>query len=220
MKYLIAIILLVFISIESNSQDSTKLDYQRIYYCEEIEDISDFLREFLSCTNPQELQKYIVFPDFKASHKCGGTYDIRGIRPFDSTKIYMTDLEIKEMLDKEGCTNPLHYLQIKFGENKVWRDSLNRNNIKNYGNLQVYCFVSEEYRLKYLQWFINEYHFPIDTDSLNFRNARITDKQFSPKQNWEIQVLSLIISYFGYHSIEIYKLNGEYKVKGVYVGHD
>lgn len=105
MKYLITIFLLVFNVIESNSQDSTKLDYQRIYYCEEIDGISDFIREFLSCTNPQELQKYIVFPDFNASHRCGGTYDIRGIRPYDSTKIYKSDIEIKEMLKKNGCTN-------------------------------------------------------------------------------------------------------------------
>ena len=112
-------------------------------------------------------------------------------------------------------------MQIKFGENNAWRDSLNRDNIKNYEDLQVYCFGSKENRLKYLQWFINEYHFPIDTDSFNFRDARITETQLIPiRKNTRTMVFSLIIGYFGYHSFVLYKLNGEYKVRNVIVGHD
>ena len=218
MKYLTIIVLFVVITTKMNCQDSIKIhDYQPINYELEFDNINKFIEDFLSCSNPYELQEHIIFRDFKASHKCGGTYDIRGVQPFDSTKIYKTDFEIKEMLNENGCTNPLHFSQIRLIENKQFRDSLQINNV----SLEEYCFSNEKNRFKYLSWFIYEYKFPVDLTSLDFENSKITNNQFYIKrENRQELISSIILSHYGYYSIELYKIRGEYKVKGLYVGHD
>ena len=231
----------VILGLNSYCQDDNISGNEKIDFNEEIDEISDFLKTFWSISDPIELKDYIIFPDFRASHRCFGTYDL-GYVKFDSTKVYRTEIEIKEALDKEGCINPLHFCQIMIGENKELRDSLNQegfsmmefyyckdeNQIKRDSlfqyklSIEEYCFSKKANQMKYLKWFFNEYDLPIDTGNLNFNNINKFDMEFwtKRKNSNNLKVLSLIITQYGFCDIEIYKLDGKYKVKGIYRSSD
>lgn len=216
MRHRFWILALILISLKSYTQDLNLANVESINAKEELDEIKAFLQDFISCSSPQELHNHIVFPNFQASHYCGGTYSIRGLRPYDSTKTYLSDQEIKTLLEDKGCSNPIHFAQIKFRENKQLRDSLQKNGL----SLEAYCFSSKDNQIDYLSWFIEEYQLPVNYSSWDFENVKITENQIYSKHKSKVQYGSMILSGFGYHSIEIYKMNGEFKVKGIYVGYD
>ena len=210
-NYLIIIISFSIIGFHCNSQDSLEINYQRIDYCQEIEEISAFIKDFGSITNPIELKKHVIFPYFNIAHPWhilnSKTLPL-GPADTNITFEFGTFNVIKEGLIQSGCDDPLHVYLVKADLDKKWKDSI----LLKYPSIENFFFSIEKNQLDYLSYLINRYNFPIDFSIENIDYALKGEVKFNINNN---EVPGFKIYGFGFGKIFIYKKNGEYKVRSV-----
>ncbi len=213
LKNIFIIILFLTSGFICTSQDTTELNYQRIDFCEEQDEICAFIEKFGSISDPYELRKEVIFPDFCADHICLITHmlPLPALNSNDTNKTHYSDKEIEKYLRKRNCSNTLHFYKMKAEYNIEWKDSI----LQNHSSIETYFFKKEENQIKYLESVISEYGLPIDFSSVNIKHALKSEISFclNEENNQSRRIPGLRISKYGFQIIEIYKINNEYKVK-------
>ncbi|MBM3435531.1 MAG: hypothetical protein FJY07_04840 [Bacteroidetes bacterium] len=208
-KHLI-IILFSIIGFYCSSQDTLEINYHRIDYCEEMEEICAFVKEFGSITNPVELSKHVVFPYFTIAHPWH-VLNSKILPPVSADTNITFELSfdvIKEGLRQSGCNDPLHVYLHKASLDKEWKDSI----LLKHPSIENFFFSIEKNQIDYLSYLINRYNFPINFSIENIHYALKGEVNLNINN---IEVPGFKIYGFGFGWIFIYKKDGEYKVRSV-----
>jgi len=225
MKLKIKYITLIFLIIgySADCQNENNSNFQIIDHIEDRETIIKFIENFCSKSNPKDLEKDIIFPNFSVDHPQHllnsktlppGPADTNIISGFGTFEI------IKEGLKKEGCNDPHHVYIVKAYLDKNWKDSI----LTKFSSINEYFFSDQENRNNYLTYLIYLYNLPCNFSYLmiHFPTRNLTTHiKISITNNNDETTNHDNNGQCGIKTIEIYKINEKYKVSsvGTFYGH-